>query len=102
MRVLELMFVSFRMIGNLLDKSAISIYSVLFQWKRSVARSVPGMFWHVVWNQCLFRVGDLTCLARRTRFDHFVDVMIDITPEDHCLCTKLAFLCTLVCIMDLF
>ena len=47
------------------------------------------MFWHVVWNQCIFRVGDLMCLAKPTRFDHFVDVMIDTTPENHCLCTKL-------------
>ena len=38
-------------------------------------------FWHVVWNQCLFRVVDLMCLAWRTRFDHFIDVMIDTTPD---------------------
>ena len=38
MIVLELMFVSFRMIGNLLYRSAISIYSVPLQWNRSVAR----------------------------------------------------------------
>ena len=37
MIVLELMFVSFRMIGNLMDKSANSIYSVPFQWTISVA-----------------------------------------------------------------
>ena len=39
------------------------------------------MFLHVVWIQCLFRVGDLICLAWRTRFGHFVDVMIDTTHE---------------------
>ena len=38
MIVLELMFVSFCMIGNLLNKSAISSYSVPFQWNRYVAR----------------------------------------------------------------
>ena len=37
MIVLELMFVSFRMIGNLLYKSTINIYSVSFQWNISVA-----------------------------------------------------------------
>ena len=44
MTVLELMFVSFRMIGNLLYKSAISIYSVPFQWNRSVARVYQACF----------------------------------------------------------
>ena len=44
MTVLELMFVSFRMIGNLLYKSAISIYSVPFQWNRSVARVCQACF----------------------------------------------------------
>ena len=44
MTVLELMFVSFRMIGNLLYKSAISIYSVQFQWNRSVARVCQECF----------------------------------------------------------
>ena len=44
MTVLELMFVSFRMIGNLLNKSAISIYSVPFQWNISVARVCQACF----------------------------------------------------------
>ena len=44
MTVLELMFVSFRMIGNLLYKSTISIYSVPFQWNRSVARVCQACF----------------------------------------------------------
>ena len=39
MIVLELMVVSFCMIGNLLYKSTISRYSVPFQWNRSVALS---------------------------------------------------------------
>ena len=44
MIVLELMFVSFRMIRNLLYKSAIRIYSVPFQWNRSVARVCQACF----------------------------------------------------------
>ena len=43
-----------------------------------------------VWNQCLFRVGDLMRLAWRSRLDHVDDAMIDTKPEDRCLCTKLA------------
>ena len=38
MKVLELMFGSFRMTRNLLCKLAIIRYSVPFQWNRSVAR----------------------------------------------------------------
>ena len=38
------MFVSFRVIGNLLYKSAISIYSVPFRWNRSVARVCQASF----------------------------------------------------------
>ena len=37
MIVLELMIVSFRMIGNLLYKLEISHYSMPFQWNRSIA-----------------------------------------------------------------
>ena len=44
MTVPELMRVSFRMIGNLLYKSAISRYSVPFQWNRSVARVCQACF----------------------------------------------------------
>ena len=44
MIVLELMFVSFRMIGILLYKLAISIYSVPFQWNISVARVCQACF----------------------------------------------------------
>ena len=43
MIVLEHMFVSFRMIGNMLYKPAI-IYSVPFQWNRSVARLCQACF----------------------------------------------------------
>ena len=38
------MLVSFRMIGNLLYKSAISRYWVPFQWYRSVARVCQSCF----------------------------------------------------------
>ena len=44
MTVLELVFVSFRMIGNVLYRSAISIYPVPFQWNRSVARVCQSCF----------------------------------------------------------
>ena len=44
MTMLELMFVSFRMIGNMLYKPAISRYSVPFQWNRSVARVGQACF----------------------------------------------------------
>ena len=60
---------------------------------------MPWFLWNVVRHERLFDIHVLVMLARGATLDLFFSVTADVSPEHGPFGSKLAFLCTLVCIV---